>query len=106
MIEGKRDNVVLAIETREEREAGDRQSSDEPGERGDRHKLCQATHKAHVLHLSMHGMVQCMQHTTRAEEEESFEEGVREEVEHTGTGAICTTCHAKADEHVAKLADS
>src|SRR5947209_9225903 len=105
MIKGKRDDVVLAIETSKQRETGNRQDSDQPGASSDRHKLCQAAHKAHVLHLSMHGVVQCMQHAARAEEEEGFEEGVREEVEHTGARAICTACYAEADEHVAKLAD-
>src|SRR5260370_40761769 len=46
-----------------------------------------------------------MPHAARSEEEEGFEGGVREEVEHTGAGAIGTTCYAEADEHVAKLAD-
>src|SRR5258708_10868448 len=52
VFKAKRDDGAFAIEAREEREAGASQRSTETGARTDRHKLCQAAHKAHVLHLS------------------------------------------------------
>src|SRR6266567_8440978 len=50
-------------------------------------------------------MVQRINHATSAQEEQSLEEGMREEVEHARTGCILRTTNAKAHKHIPKLAD-
>jgi len=53
----------------------------------------------------MRRMVQGVQDAASAEEEQSLEEGVREEVKHAGAGAIGCAGHTQTNEHVAQLAD-
>src|SRR3989442_8660714 len=105
MLKGQRDDGFLAKEACEEWEAGDGECGNQPGGSGDRHPLRQPTHQAHVLYLFVHCMVQCVKYAASTQEEQRFEEGVREEVEHAGAGTELRARYAKADEHVAKLAN-
>src|SRR5258708_39799258 len=100
MFIGKAYNIILAKEASEEREPGNSKHSNQPGNSRNGHFGGQSAHQAHVLHLSMHCVVQGMQHAARAQEKQGFEEGMCEEVEHTGSWAIHGTRYAQAAEHV------
>ena len=54
-VEGLAEDLVLAPEARQGRDAGDRHAADEEGGGGDRHVPAQSAHKAHVL--GEHGLV-------------------------------------------------
>ena len=70
------DDRVFREKSREWRQAGVGQRTDQHGGVGDRHVFGEAAHLAHVL-LVMHGD----NHRTRAEEQHRLEESVREQVE-------------------------
>src|SRR5579863_8342011 len=106
MFVGKSNDGIFTEEAGKEGETGNRETSDQPGRGGNRHEFCQPTHLAHVLYLFMRRMVQGLNHATSAQEEQGFEEGMGEKVEHTRAGAILYSRNTQTDEHVAKLADS
>ena len=94
--EGRGENLVLAEESSEGRQAGDRDRADQHGEVGPRHTGAKPAHPAHVLLAR-----QRVDHRAGAQEEQRLEEGVRHEMEDArGVGA-----DAQAEEHVAELAD-
>ena len=74
--ESSRQDFVLAEESGERGDAGDSQAGYQEGDMRDRHLLAQASHPAHLV--AMHGM----DDGTGTEEEQGFEHGVGEEVEH------------------------
>src|SRR6266516_4702612 len=83
MFIGKPDNSIFTVEAREEGEATNRERSNQPCDSSNWHLWGKATHQTHILYLSMHGMVQRMQHAASSQEEQCFEEGMGKEVEHT-----------------------
>ena len=91
------ENAILRPETGEEdRKSAQRQHADGVGDEGERHVDLEAAHAANVLLL-----VAAVNHRARAEEQERFEERVRDQVEHAHGDAA----HAEAGHHVAELRD-
>ena len=89
-------DFVLAPETRERRDAGNRDGRQQHGAVGVRDVALQPAHAPHVL-LLVHGV----NDAAGAKEEQALEEGVRHDVEQArGEGA-----DAAAEKHVAQLAD-
>src|SRR4029453_2344687 len=89
--EGFKEDLVLAEETRESGDAGNRERADQECPIRDRQASFQAAHVPDVL-LAM----QRMDHRTGAEEQACLEKRVRVEME--DTGAKCTDAHR--EEHV------
>src|SRR5258708_35714224 len=71
VVKSKANNCLFTIEACEERETGDRERSDEPGNSGDRHILSQRAHQAHILDHLVGGMVQRSNNATGAQKEQS-----------------------------------
>ena len=88
------EDLVLAEEPRERRDARDRQRPDQHRHEGDRQVLLQAAHVPHVL-LAGHRV----DDRAGAEEEQGLEERVRHQVERAGR----ERAHAHRQEHVAEL---
>ncbi len=74
------ENFVFGEEACQAGDSGNRQRRDEHGAEGDRDFFRQRAHVAHVL-LAAHGV----NHRSSTEEEQSFEEGVGEDVEDAGS---------------------
>ena len=90
------EDLVLAEEARERRDAGDRRGADRHGREGDRQMGAQSAHPAHVL-LAAEGV----DDAAGAEKEERLEERMRDEVEEPrGVRA-----GPDPQEHVAELRD-
>ena len=89
-------DLVLAEEPGERRDAGDGDRADHHRPERDRHVLLQAAHLQHVL-LAGHRV----DDRAAAEEEERLEEGVRHQVERAGR----ERADAHRHEHVAELRD-
>ena len=89
-------DFVLAPESREGRNAGNRNGRQQHRAVGVRDVALQPAHAAHVL-LLVHGV----DDAAGAEKEQALEEGVRHDVEQAGG----ERAHPAAEEHVAQLAD-
>ena len=94
--EGEREDLVLAEESGEQRNAGNGQCANEHRQVGDRHIFPETTHPGHVL-LMVHGM----NDRPAAQEEQRLEEGMGHQVK--GRGPECAD--ARRQEHVAQLRD-
>ena len=88
------EDLVLAEEAREARDAGNRHGADQEGPVGDRQVFLEAAHLPEVLLA-----VQRVNHRAAAEEEQRLEEGVRVEMEDAGA----ERADAHRQEHVAEL---
>ena len=96
VLEARAEDLVLAEEAGQGRDAGQRDRADEHRPVGDRDLAPQGAHPVHVL-LFVDGM----DDRARAQEEQALEEAVRHQVEdRRGVGA-----DAEAGEHVAQLAE-
>src|SRR5437763_6318416 len=82
MIIGQPNNGFFAIEACKEGEASNGKCGNQPGNTGNGHLWPQATHKAYILYLPMHGMMQGVKDAASTGEEQGFEEGGCGEVEH------------------------
>src|SRR5882672_9944203 len=89
-------NFILRKEPGKNRYARNRQPACEHGCKRDRHVLLQPPHAAHVL-LMMHAV----NYRAGAEEEESLEESVRDDVK----DCCCEGAEPTGQEHVTKLRD-
>src|SRR5262249_33283607 len=92
---GEQDGI-LTEESREWRNAGDREGGDEHGREGVFDLASQTTHVAHVL-LAAHGM----NDGTSGKEEQRLEKGMRHQMEDAGREGA----DAAGKEHIAELAD-
>ena len=93
------EDLVFAEEAGKRGNAGEGKGPDQECPRRDRHHMPESTEAPHVDHAP-HGV----HHRTGAEEEQGFEEGMRDEVENR-RGEPEHRAGAEGDEHVAELAD-
>ena len=93
---GLPEDLILAEETGEKREATDRQPPGHHRGKGDRHILLQSAHPADVLFF-----VHSVNDGTRAEKEERLEEGVSDDVKDTGSDRP----DSAGEEHITELGD-
>ena len=93
---GLPEDGVFGKKSGEGKDAGDGERRNEHGGVGGGNALVQVPHVSHIL-LAAHGM----NHRACPEEEQSFEEGVSEDVEDGGGEGS----DAQREEHVAKLRD-
>src|SRR5438445_12105271 len=92
------ENFVLAPETGEEkRKADKRQQADGISDKRERHEFAEAAHPADVLLV-----MAAVDDRACAHEQQRFEEGMRDEMEHPDRYAA----HSQAHHHKPKLGDS
>jgi len=102
-VEGLAEDLVLAPEAGQGRDAGDGDAADQEGAAGDGHPAAQASHQAHVLgehRLVAHHLFHGVDHRAGAEEQHRLEEGVGHQVEHAGHRGAA----AHGQHHVTELA--
>src|SRR6266487_79 len=103
-IKGNTYNIILAEKAIEEREATYGECTDKPGNSCNGHQWTKSSHHTHILRFLMRCMMQGIQYTACAKEEQSLKESMCEKVEHTKARTICSSrCNAHSYEHVAEL---